>query len=145
MAVPLIFISPIMKLTNLHVLIAEDDPDDGMLVEESFAKNELYNKVSLVNNGQELVDYLKNSANNIPDIILTDINMPIMNGIEALIEIMDDAEYNKIPCFVYSTSINPTYEARCKELGVKGFLIKPFSLEEFNDIPNMIIAALNTI
>ncbi|KGO86168.1 response regulator receiver protein [Flavobacterium rivuli WB 3.3-2 = DSM 21788] len=132
-----------MILTNLHIVIAEDDPDDGMLVVESFTRNDFYAKVNLVNNGEELVEYLKNNTNNIPDIILTDINMPIMNGIEALIQIKDNSEFNKIPCFVYSTSINPSYEARGRELGVKGFLIKPFSLEEFDDIPNKIISILD--
>ena len=131
-------------MSNLHIIIAEDDPDDGMLVVESFEKNEDYNKVSLVKNGQELVDFLRENPNDIPDVILTDINMPIMNGIEALIEIMDDAKYKSIPCFVYSTSINPIYEARFKELGVKGFLIKPFSLEEFDEIPKKIISILVT-
>ena len=132
-----------MILNNLNILIAEDDPDDGMLIVESFTKNEHYTTINLVKNGQELVDYLKNN-NAVPDVILTDINMPIMNGIEALVEIMDNEEYSKIPCFVYSTSINPIYEARCKELGVRGFLIKPFSLEEFDDIPNKIISTLAT-
>ena len=131
-------------MSNLHIIIAEDDPDDGMLVVESFEKNEDYNKVSLVKNGQELVDFLRENPNDIPDVILTDINMPIMNGIEALIEIMDDAKYKSIPCFVYSTSINPIYEARFKEIGVKGFLIKPFSLEEFDEIPKKIISILVT-
>jgi len=133
-----------MILNNLHILIAEDDEDDGMLINDSFFKNERYSKVSMVKNGQELVDHLNNPENDLPDIILTDINMPIMSGIEALVEIMKDPRYNTIPCFVYSTSINPIYEERCEELGVKGFLIKPFSLEEFDNIPNRIISTLAT-
>lgn len=67
-----------------------------------------------------MLDFLK-STKNIPDIILTDINMPILNGIEALAEIHEDSSFRNIPAFVYSTTINPTYEAKCKELGTKGF------------------------
>jgi CheY-like chemotaxis protein len=132
-----------MNPTNLHILIAEDDPDDGFLIADSFRQNTSYNKVSLVQNGQELVDFLKINA--APNAILTDINMPLKDGIEALTEIMDDPYMKNIPCFVYSTSINPAYEARCRELGVRGFLIKPYSLEEFNEIPLRIISILATV
>ena len=131
-----------MTLNNLHIVIADDDEDDGMLIVKSFEINECYTKVSLVKNGQELLDYLNNKDIEIPDVILTDINMPIMDGIEALVEIMNNAHLKTIPCFVYSTAINPAYEARFRELGIKDFIIKPYSLEEFDDIPTKIISTL---
>lgn len=129
-----------MKLNELHILIAEDDVDDGEIIEASFARHPSFLNVDIVKNGKELLDYLKD--NKIPDVILTDINMPILNGIEALAEIHEDASLRNIPAFVYSTTINPSYEARCKELGTKGFLIKPFRLEEFYEIPNRILYLL---
>ena len=130
-----------MKQQELHILIAEDDIDDGEIIEASFARHPSFSSVDIVKNGKELLNFLKNSSK-IPDIILTDINMPILNGIEALTEIQDDSNLKKIPAFVYSTAINPTYEAKCKELGTKGFLIKPFLLEEFYEIPNRILYIL---
>ncbi|WP_296146058.1 response regulator [uncultured Flavobacterium sp.] len=130
-----------MKQHKLHILIAEDDIDDGEIIEASFARHPSFLNVDMVKNGQELLDFLKN-AEEIPDIILTDINMPILNGIEALAEIHEDSSFRNIPAFVYSTAINPSYEAKCKELGTKGFLIKPFELEEFYEIPNRILYML---
>jgi len=130
-----------MKQNKLHIIIAEDDIDDGEIIQASFARHPSFLNVDIVKNGKELLDFLK-SAKNIPDIILTDINMPILNGIEALAAIHQDSSLKNIPAFVYSTAINPSYEAKCKELGTKGFLIKPFNLEEFYEIPNRILYML---
>lgn len=127
------------KFTNMHILIAEDDEDDAMIIEESFISNKNFTKISMVKNGQELLGYLENNTK--PDVILTDINMPIVDGIEAL-KIILGSNLKDIPCFVYSTSINPIYEAQCKSLGVRGYLVKPYDLEDFNTIPNEIIATL---
>ena len=131
-----------MILNNLSILIAEDDFDDAEIIQESFLNNSHFSKVDVVKNGQELINYLKN-CNACPHIILTDVNMPIMDGIEALEQISKDPVLSKIPCFVYSTSLNPTYEAKCDELGVKGFIVKPYTLEEFDNIPKEIITLLS--
>ena len=76
-----------MPQKNLHIIIAEDDEDDADVISEIFNNNPSFAKVSLVANGEELLHFLKNAANENPDVILTDINMPILNGIEALQEI----------------------------------------------------------
>jgi len=130
------------KNHHLHIIIAEDDYDDADVICESFNKSPDFVKVSLVGNGEELLNYLKNSSNAIPDVILTDINMPIIDGIEALQEISNNDKLNKIPCFVYSTSINPAYKEKCDLLGVKGYLIKPYSIEEFDEIPRKILQSI---
>lgn len=130
------------KFENLHIVIAEDDPDDGEIVVESFHKHEAFSKVNWVKNGRELLQFLDDCGDLKPDVILTDINMPILNGIEALQEICQDQQLRYIPVFVYSSTINPIYEVKCKELGTKAFLIKPFSLEGFDEIPKQIIATL---
>jgi len=131
------------EVKTFHIVIAEDDYDDADIVQQSFESNGNFTKIELVKNGLELLDLLR-SCEDCPDVILTDINMPIMSGIEALKEIYTDPALKLIPCFVYSTSINPKYEAQCKELGVKGFLIKPYSFEEFDNIPAVIVEALSS-
>ena len=131
------------ELKDLYIIIAEDDLDDGEIIMASFTKNACFAKVDLVKNGIELLDLLRKAGLTKPDVILTDINMPIMNGIEALAQISDDPVLCGIPAFVYSTSINPVYEAKCMSLGIKGFLVKPFNLTEFDDIPNKIAFILS--
>ncbi len=127
---------------DLHILIAEDDPDDSEIIQASFAKHDHFGKVEMVTNGKELLDNLKNSTTRKPDVILTDINMPILSGIDVLEAICGDKDLAAIPAFVYSTSINPVYEVRCMKLGTKGFIIKPFRLKDFDNIPNKILEIL---
>ncbi|MDY0989659.1 response regulator [Flavobacterium sp. CFBP9031] len=127
---------------NLHIVIAEDDMDDADVITETFSNNPNFSKVSLVANGEELLNYLKNGSNENPDVILTDINMPIIDGIEALQEILSNDELKNIPCFVYSTSINPSYKEKCDEMGVKAYLIKPYSFEAFAEIPKTILSII---
>lgn len=132
------------ELENLHIVIAEDDLDDGEIVIASFLKHQAFSKVDWVKNGLELLAFLNKAGSMKPDVILTDINMPILNGIEALQEIYENQELRPIPVFVYSSTINPIYEVKCKELGTKAFLVKPFSLDGFDDIPREIVATLKT-
>jgi len=131
-------------LKKLQILIAEDDFDDGEFICESFSNNSFIERVDWVRNGRELLDFLIASTNKKPDVILTDINMPILNGIEALEELSVHSHLSLIPVFVYSSSINPTYEKKCKELGALGYLIKPLDLNMFNEIPNQLINILKT-
>lgn len=130
------------EVKDLHIIIAEDDPDDGEIIVSSFTKHDAFIRVDLVNNGEELLTFLK-ADHPKPDIILTDINMPIMDGIEALSFICNEPLLNHIPAFVYSTTINPIYQAKCMEIGTRGFLIKPFSLKGFDDIPDKILHLLS--
>ncbi|PBJ15981.1 response regulator [Flavobacterium sp. ACN6] len=127
---------------NLHIIIAEDDIDDADVITETFSKNPSFSKVSLVANGEELLNYLKDSSNENPDVILTDINMPLVDGIEALQEILNNSDLKDIPCFVYSTSINPSYKEKCDDLGVKAYLIKPYTFEAFAEIPKKILSIM---
>ena len=126
----------------LKIVIAEDDLDDGEIMLDSFSRHPHFNSVQWVKNGRELLDFLADPQNPKPDVILTDINMPIMSGIEALEKICSDPKLASIPSFVYSSTLNPVYEVRCMKLGTKGFLIKPLNLREFDEIPHKIVLIL---
>jgi CheY-like chemotaxis protein len=131
-----------MRFNKLHIIIAEDDADDGEIIVDSFSQHASFATVSLVRNGKELLDFLKNKDHSHPDLILTDINMPVLNGLDALNEICKDKKLRDIPTFAYSTTVNPIYEAKCAELGTKGFLVKPMEIKGFYDIPNKILEIL---
>jgi CheY-like chemotaxis protein len=126
---------------KLRIVIAEDDTDDGEIMVECFENHLSFGAIDWVKNGMELLTYLKESEEK-PDIILTDINMPILSGIDVLEQICDDQVLNKIPAFVYSSTLNPIYELKCMKLGTRGFLIKPLSLKGFEEIPKKIISLL---
>ena len=132
-----------IKKNQLNIIIAEDDIDDADVILDIFTRNPGFKNVTIVSNGEELINYLNNISNLLPDVILTDINMPIMNGIEAIQQIVETDRLKDIPCFVYSTGLNPIYQQKCDILGVKACLIKPYSIAEFEEIPVNIIKFLN--
>lgn len=124
-------------MNELSILIAEDDEDDREIIERSFYRHAAFSKIHLVKNGKELLDFLNNESEK-PDVILTDINMPIINGIEALMKISNDDVLKKIPSFAYSSSVSKLYVSKCIQYGVRSFLVKPSVLEEFDEIPRKI-------
>jgi CheY-like chemotaxis protein len=134
--------SNMLEKKNLNILIAEDDADDADFIREIFSSHESFQNVEIVKNGKELVDYFIKKENKTPDIILTDINMPLLNGFQALEEISKMSEYQNILKFVYSTSINPSYKSRYNTLNISGWITKPFSFGEFRMIPAQIIEVI---
>ncbi len=132
-----------MSYKALHILIAEDDDDDMELIRSSFEKNTAYKQVDTVKNGVELMNYLNLHRGQLPDLILTDLNMPKKDGYESLQEIYSDQDFRKVPVFVYSTTLNPTYITKCQSLGVIDFLLKPFRLQEIDDIPERLSRSMN--
>jgi CheY-like chemotaxis protein len=131
-------------MRKLHIIIAEDDDDDQWIVGQSFRGNTHYSRIDLLSNGLQLVEFLRNEDNPLPDAILTDINMPLLDGIQALQQIAADPRLQHIPTFVYSTSINPVYEAKCRELGIRGYLVKPYEIAEYDLIPTQILKKLES-
>ena len=101
-----------MKNTNKHIsiLMADDDPDDRMLMQEALAENEISNSIFFVENGEELLDYLnkkgkfKNQACVTPGIIFLDLNMPKVDGRQALRYLKADPILSKIPIIILTTS-----------------------------------------
>lgn len=132
-------------LRELYIVIAEDDEDDAETIKETFEKHSSFYKVELVKNGEELLRFLNKNKTKLPDVILTDFNMPLKNGYEALLEISKDRQLCAIPVFIYSTTINPSYVEQCRAIGARDFLTKPYNLNNFNLIPEKIAAILMTV
>lgn len=130
------------NLKNLYILIAEDDFDDSEVISESFQRHPFFSKVEIVKNGRELLDYLNDDEKPKPDLILTDLNMPIINGLEVLKEICRHPELKDITTFAYSTSSSAIYQAKCIEFGAKSFFSKPTDINEYDEIPQKIIDVL---
>lgn len=126
---------------NKLVLIADDDEDDRMFTKEAFEENFDKNEIRFVNDGLELLDYLKrrnkyeNPINSPrPDIILLDLNMPKMDGREALKEIKSDLKLRTIPIVILSTSNAEQDIIKTYDLGVNCFITKPVSFSAFLEV-----------
>ena len=116
-----------------YVVYVDDDPDDRMFFKEGFNSIKDYDLLTLVN-GFELLLYLKQrSTKEMPRLIVLDINMPVMDGMEALSLLKNNDNYKDIPVVMFSTSSNPTQVAYCKDLNTD-FFIKPTKYGEIKNI-----------
>ncbi len=121
---------------SIVILIAEDDPDDQLLEREALEENRLINEVYFVNDGEELLDYLYHRGQFSdpvtaprPDLILLDLNMPKIDGRQALAVIKEDSELRRIPVVVLTTSKAEEDILRSYNLGVNSFIVKPVTFE----------------
>ncbi|NKB51097.1 MAG: response regulator [Rhizobiaceae bacterium] len=125
-----------LNATPIRILVADDDADDRMLIGDAFEEACLKNPVDFVEDGLELLEYLKHEgkfadlAEDIrPGIILLDLNMPRMDGRTALQEIRNDPELRNIPIVVLTTSKSEEDILRTYDLGVNSFITKPVTFD----------------
>lgn len=124
------------KERPITILLADDDEDDRMMAEDALAESKLANDLHMVEDGEELMDYLlrrgkySNPATSPrPGLILLDLNMPRKDGREALREIKADPDLRQIPIVVLTTSKAEEDIYRTYDLGVNSFISKPVSFE----------------
>ena len=118
------------------IVLADDDADDRMLARDALTESRLANDFRTVQDGEELLDYLKHRGNFAdaaahprPGLILLDLNMPRLDGREALREIKSDPELRQIPVVVLTTSKAEEDIYRSYDLGVNSFITKPVTFD----------------
>ena len=123
------------------ILMADDDPDDRLLVEDAFAEIRLDNPLDFVADGVELMDYLHRrgaythlAGTPLPGLILLDLNMPRKNGREALHEIKQDEMLRKIPIVVLTTSRAEEDLLASYNLGANSFIVKPVTFDKLVEV-----------
>jgi CheY-like chemotaxis protein len=124
------------KEKSIIILYAEDDQEDRMLVEEAMAESRLANILHFVGDGEELLDYLCRrgqythlAKQPLPGLILLDLNMPRMDGREALREIKANPQLRHLPVVILTTSKAEEDIFRSYDLGVNSFIKKPVTFE----------------
>jgi len=125
----------------LEIVIADDDADDRMLIEDAFQESCLRNPITFVENGEELMDRLNCEGafadrchHEQPGLILLDLNMPRMDGREALSRIKKDPNLRRIPIVVLTTSKAEEDVFKTYDLGVSSFISKPVSFDGLVDV-----------
>ena len=124
----------------IAILMAEDDPDDRLLAQEAFEESRLANELHLVEDGEELMDYLyrrgeyDEASAPRPGVILLDLNMPRKDGREALREIKADPDLRRIPVVVLTTSKAEEDILRTYDLGVNSFIVKPVTFADLVEV-----------
>jgi CheY-like chemotaxis protein len=134
-----------MTKRTVNVLLVEDDEVDVMNVQRAFKRNRIDNPLYIANNGLAALDMLRGSDSDPPSVpehrrlVLLDINMPKMNGLEFLQELRQDESLKSTPVVVLTTSDADQDRLEAYRLNVAGYILKPVTFATFADV----VAALN--
>jgi two-component system response regulator len=125
----------------ITILMADDDPDDRQLTKDAFAESRLANDLRFVEDGEELMDYLKRrgryadpDSSPRPGLILLDLNMPRKDGREALAEIKADPDLRSIRIVIMTTSKAEEDIIRTYDLSAASYISKPVTFEGLVDV-----------
>ena len=116
------------------ILLIEDDQVDAMTVKRALKEIHVTNHLDIVGNGEEALWFLRNPENEKPGIILLDLNMPKMNGIEFLKIAKRDETLKRIPVVVLTTSKAEQDKVDSFNFGVAGYMIKPVDYQKFVEV-----------
>ncbi len=123
---------------EVTILIADDDAGHARLIEKNLQRVGLHNAVQRFEDGQAIVDFLFGGNGNRAHLhhaylLLLDIRMPKMDGVEVLKKIRDDEELKKMPVIMLTTTDDPREVARCHALGCSNYIVKPVDYEKFSE------------
>ena len=128
-----------MRPKNLKILLIEDNPDDVELTLRAFKKHNLANHITVARDGEEALDIIfqhgKESAEGLrPDLILLDLKLPKVDGMEVLRQIKENSETKVIPVIVLTSSKEESDLAESYWLGVNSYIRKPVNFEKFTEV-----------
>lgn len=119
-----------------RILLVEDQPDDQFLTLRTLKKMNI-NNVAVANEGEEALQYLQGGLDSpageatLPSLIILDLRMPKVDGFEFLESLRSDFRTREIPVMVLSSSQQERDRSRCRQLGVKAYLVKPLEVDAF--------------
>lgn len=119
------------------IIIAEDDAGHARLIEKNLARVGLHNPVQFFEDGQEVLDFLFRRGSGLHRcgdtayLLLLDIRMPKVDGVEALRQIKEDASLRKLPVIMLTTTDDPREIERCHLLGCNSYIVKPVDYDKF--------------
>ena len=117
-------------MNTLNVLLIEDDMIEVMKLNRVISKLQLKHKITEANNGEDALKILE-QKDSLPDIILLDLNMPKINGIEFLTILKNDDILKHIPTIILTTSNNQKDLKACYKIGIAGYVLKPLKYEDY--------------
>lgn len=112
-------------MRKFNIIIVENDEDEQFFMKESFDASGLFHILAQPKNGDQLMEWLSEHPEVLPDVILSDLNMPGKNGYDILEEIKASPVYARIPVIITSTSSTSSTVNKCLSLGASDYLVKP--------------------
>lgn len=120
--------------SNKPILLVEDDQIDQMTIKRALKEIHVLNRLDVVSDGEEALGFLKEPGRELPGIILSDINMPRMTGIELLRHLKADEHLKRIPVVVLTSSEEEKDRIESFDLGVAGYMLKPVDYLQFVEV-----------
>ncbi len=115
----------------VEILLVEDNPDDANLAIRALKKNNLANHLLHLEDGQQALDYIFNDENSMPRLILLDLKMPKVDGIEVLKKLKADERKKLIPVVMLTSSKEESDIVKTYQLGVNAYIVKPVDFDQF--------------
>ncbi|MEO5684709.1 MAG: response regulator [Chitinophagaceae bacterium] len=129
-----------MKNSNHKlVYIVDDDPDDRQIILDAFMQNKYQGDYEFIESGNQLLDKLETNATDYPSLILLDLNMPGIKGLDALIEMRSKKQYRQIPVIVLTTSSLNSDRTSALAHGANCFIRKPDDFTELVSLTDAIL------
>ena len=126
--------------TSVEILLVEDNPADAELTLRALKKNNVTNRVEVIRDGAEAMEYLHatgryadRSAPSFPKVILLDLKLPFVSGIEVLRRCKADEQLRRIPIVILTSSREEPDIQTCYNLGVNSYIVKPVDFQQFTD------------
>jgi CheY-like chemotaxis protein len=122
-------------MDSVNILLIEDNEGDILLISKAFKNMKLANDLHVCENGEEALEYLEQAPQDeMPDLILLDINMPVMDGKTFLKKIKNEIPFSHIPVIMLTSSENDREVVDFYRLGASSYLVKPVEFENFLEI-----------
>jgi CheY-like chemotaxis protein len=120
------------------MLVADDDPGHVRLIEKNLRRAAVGNRIERFDDGQQVLDFLfcrgeRRREHETPYLLLLDIRMPKVDGVEVLRQLKADPELRKVPVIMLTTTDDPREIERCHALGCSNYIVKPVDYEHFAD------------
>jgi CheY-like chemotaxis protein len=117
-------------MNKIKLVIVEDNEDERLFMKEGFMESGLYEIIGEAENGNEMLDLLKKTSS-LPELVLSDLNMPCRNGYEVIIDVKSNSALSHIPVVILTTAPLVPFAERCKKLGACGYFVKPDTFLEY--------------
>lgn len=118
-------------MKKYRIILVENDEDEQFFMKEGFNASGLFDILAQVKNGDHLLEWLQEHPQNLPEVILSDLNMPGKNGYDIIAEITGSPRYQHIPVIITSTSSTPVIIDKCLSMGATDYIVKPDTFVEY--------------
>jgi CheY-like chemotaxis protein len=124
----------------LNILLADDDADDRSFFENALKEIPINTRLTTVNDGEQLMDYLSKNSEQLPDVLFLDLSMPRKGGFECLTEMKDNIKLKDIPIVMFSTSYTQDFNYELGmigvlyKLGVQDYIRKPGTIAQLKEL-----------